>query len=91
MPKFMIEGQPWQRWPKKLVMHRYYDDGRDVIRYYVPEDKVHSASHAIKRCDECDAWFDVDRIESNIQAQYFKRNGPLFRPEYCPQCGKKLH
>lgn len=38
MAMFYVERQPWQHWPKKLVVVRKVDgEGKDERRWYVPE------------------------------------------------------
>ena len=38
MSLYYVERQPWQRWPKKLIMVKQVDGGeKDENRAYVPE------------------------------------------------------
>ena len=80
MALFYVERQPWQRWPKKLVVVRKVDgSGKDERRAYVPERTCRNLNSVTCRnfiCSECG-----DSYEKGLN---------LPNPNFCLNCGSRV-
>ncbi len=90
MAMFYVERQPWQHWPKKLVVVRKVDgEGKDERRWYVPEKTCHlirkkwgdplTGLYVTYECDKCG--YVVKRVERFVQHTL---------PNYCQNCGCRV-